>query len=767
MLIMLKDLYAIFYKNLLVAAFVAIVFFLSLLLYLEDQLPDVNSLSDIKLQIPLKIYTSDKKLIAEYGEKRRSPVSLEQIPDNLINAVIATEDHRFYEHHGVDLKGILRAISVVVTSGRKEQGGSTITMQLARNSFLNKKKTISRKIKELLLSLKIENSFSKDKILELYLNQNFFGKRAYGVAAAAEVYFGAKLEELSLGQSALLAGLLQAPSAINPIHNPEGAFARRTHVLERMFAEGYITSSELKQANFEPINVKYHDKPIEVSAPYIAEQIRLDLFKEMGEEIYTSGLEVYTTLQSKHQNAANISVLQSVLAYDKRQGYKGPVSKATKLSEFYEGADKLFANEIMEPAIVISTANNKYKVFTRDQDVVSINVGNFKNASQINLSIGDIIYIERKGDRFSLSQLPDVEGAMLSMDPNTGATTSLVGGFSFEKSKFNRIMQAYRQPGSCFKPFIYSAALENGFTLASLVNDAPIVIRDPYTLEDWRPQNDNKQFNGPTRLRMGLTRSRNIVSINLLSKIGIKKAVKYLEKFGFDAGNMTHGLSLALGAAEITPMQLATGYSVFANGGFLVKPYLIEKIKDSNGNIILESNNTQACDNYPTNLEPLVFRKPCAEQKISDEVIYLIDSALKDTIKTGTARPANVLKRKDLAGKTGSTNDHKDAWFAGYNRDLVAVSWLGYDNNSSLNEYSVKASLPMWISFMKTVLPDISEKYYKRPKNIVSVKIDTDTGNIADHNTKKPIFEHFTKETVPSKKDLLSDPEQNQIENLF
>lgn len=639
-------------------------------------LPEAAILKDVKLQVPLRIYSIDRKLIAEYGDKRCNPIPLSQIPSDLINAVIATEDRRFFNHPGVDIRGIIRATLYLIATGNKEQGGSTITMQVARNFFLSRRKTYLRKINEILLALKIEKELTKNEILELYLNKIYFGKHAYGIAAAAAVYYGKKVEELSLAQMATLAGLPQAPSSINPINSPQAALKRRNLVLDNMLSNGYITNEQYQEATLEPIETFYHGKVLELEAPYIAEMVRQELVDRFGEEIYDRGYEVITTIRSDMQVAANSALKKALLEYDQRHNNR-KTNIANDTEEFLLEDIKLNQMHI----------NKKY---------------------------------------------PEIEGAIVALNPNNGSILSLVGGFSFQKSPFNRATQAERQPGSNFKPFIYAAALENGFTPATIFNDAPIVQEGSVFLEDWRPQNHTKEFYGPTSLRTGIIKSRNLVSIRLLQTLGIEKAIEFIEKCGFSSNKLPKTLSLALGTNLVTPLELAAGFSIFSNGGYKITPNFINSIYDYQGNLLFSA----------TPSEPI--------QVISPQTAYLMTSMLQDAITKGTGKKALQLGRKDLAGKTGTTNDHFDAWYTGYNKDLVVTTWIGFDEPKSIGEYAVNTALPMWIYFMDKVLRNLPESPPVQPAGIVSVKIDPSTGLLARPEQQDSIYELFTKETVPT-----------------
>jgi penicillin-binding protein 1A len=717
--------------------------------HLEANLPDVHTLKDIQLQVPLKIYSADNKLMAEYGQKRRSPIKIEQVPQLLIDAVIATEDHRFYHHPGVDLHGIGRAVVNLISKGTKEQGGSTITMQVARNFFLTRKKTYTRKLNEILLALKIEQELTKQEILELYLNKIYFGKQAYGVAAAAEVYYGTTVDKLNLAQMAMIAGLPQAPSAINPINAPEAATKRRSHVLNKMLEYGYISQEQFDEANTQALDAKYHGRSIELDAPYVAEMVRQTLVEKFGEQIYDEGYEVFTTVDSKSQLAANNALARALLEYDQRHGVLRKIDKINlnKNQDFDKAAilahiKKHPPRNNLYPAVVINTAHNYVEILLSNGNNAKINLeqmawasnNNTLSAEQI-LKVGDVIYTYYQDKLYHLGQAPEVEGALVAINPNNGAIVSLVGGFDFEQSRYNRAVQAERQPGSAFKPFIYAAAIENGYSASTIINDAPIVESDPIAASDWRPKNYNLTFNGPTRLREALTQSRNLVSIRLLKQLGVEEAIKFIQKFGISEKSLPKSLSLALGSNHINPLELARSYSVFANGGYRIEPYVIQKIKDYNGQEIYTAQYPEVNNG--------------AEQVMSAQTSYIITSMLQDVVQHGTARKAKILGRSDIAGKTGTTNDQFDGWYAGYNRDLVAISWVGFDEPKSLKEYAVKAALPMWIYYIQEAMHDKPENPLMQPDNMVTVKIDPKTGLLAHSDQEDAVYEIYKAGTEP------------------
>lgn len=756
-------------------------------LYLESQLPDVETLKEVKLQVPLRIYTSDKRLIATYGEKRRLPVDYNDVPKDLVYAILSTEDQRFFEHPGVDVFGLGRAAFQLIRTGRKSQGGSTITMQVARNFFLSRKKTFLRKFNEILLAIKIDKELSKEKILELYLNKIYLGNRAYGVGAAARVYYGKSLKELSLAQLAMIAGLPQAPSSQNPLANPKAALKRRNHVLLRMLEEGHISQEQYDEAVQAPLTAQYHGRRATVSAPYVAEMIRQALYEHFGGEAYTKGYKVYTTIDSKLQKASNTALETALLDYDSRHGYRGPVEHLADISQISDAelSKQLKKhpsfNQQLIPALVTRIENKSIHCVLADHENITIEwqgikwarkafkkgLGTWPSSATEVVKVGDIVYVSpsAKG-HWRLAQLPTVEGAFIALSPKDGAIYALTGGFNFYKSKFNRVTQAERQPGSSFKPFIYSAALAKGYTLASLINDAPVVVDDPSQEDLWRPQNDNHRFNGPTRLRQGLVRSRNLVSIRLLKGMGIDYAIKYLQRFGFSAEKLPKSLSLALGSLTISPLELATAYAVIANGGFKIEPYLIQQITDSSNHIILKAKPRIACSHcYQPNSESTLSSDQQAPRVISEQVAYLMTQALQDVIQNGTGRGAKVLKRSDISGKTGTTNDQQDAWFAGFNSEIVSTAWVGFDNPQSLHEYGARVALPMWVDFMRVALANTPEVSMKAPTGIVSVRIDPKTGLRATASQKNSIFESFRKEFLPQEYSTIKPQSANKVSN--
>lgn len=760
--------------------------------YLEPDLPDIDSLRDVRLQVPLKVYTRDDRLIAEFGEKRRIPLDHEELPERLVQAFLAAEDANFYTHPGVDYRGLARAGVQLALTGEKRQGGSTITMQVARNFFLSSQKTYTRKLSEIFLALRIEKELSKAEILELYLNKIYLGHRAYGVGAAARVYYGKTVDELDLAQTAMIAGLPKAPSSFNPLTNPTRAVTRRNYVLSRMLELGYIDKAEYDEAHAQPVTASRYSPNIQAEAPYAAEMVRAEMVERYGEDAYTGGYSVYTTLKADEQSAANRAVRHALDDYSDRHGYYGPETQIDPLPSDPAALDAILADhpsvgELL-PAIVTTTDEESANIYLGDGKTASIDWDEMKWANPYIdkdkrgpapkkvadvVSAGDLIRVKQveKDDKqvLRLAQVPRVSGAMVALDPDNGAIRALVGGYDFYQSKFNRAVQAKRQPGSGFKAFIYSAALANGFTPASLINDAPVVFEDPSLKGAWRPENYSGKFFGPTRLRYALTKSRNLVSIRLLSNMGIETAVQHIAKFGFDPKEIPHNLSLALGSAEVTPLQMSTGYAVLANGGYRVEPFLINRIEQSDVGVIYRANPMTVCTDCPaptqddnagdqtetTSTVDTADEKPAprlAPRVLDARNRYLMYSMMQDVIRAGTATKARELGRKDIAGKTGTTNDQRDAWFNGFNEHLVANVWVGFDDNSKLGRGEVggKAALPAWIEFMHTALADMPDEEPSMPKGIVRMRIDPRTGARADASTNDAVFELFMAENAPS-----------------
>jgi penicillin-binding protein 1A len=773
--------------------------------YIAPQLPPIERLKDVQLQVPLRVFSSDGELIAEFGEQHRTPIRYENLPPLVVNAILATEDDRFFEHPGVDYQGLLRAGMELVRTGEKRQGGSTITMQVARNFFLSSEKTYLRKLTEIFLALKIERHLSKQEILELYLNKIYFGHRAYGIAAAAQVYYGVKIDELTLPQIAMIAGLPKAPSTNNPVSNPERAMERRNYVLGRMYVLGFIDAEQYRRALEEPDSASLHKAAVSVEAPYVAEMVRAYMVERFGDDAYVAGFRVVTTLVSDRQAAANAALRSGLLAYDRRHGYRGiirhtepdPDASEDTLQSLLAGIESVGG---LLPALVTDVEEKSASVYVATQGraqldwealswarayrSVNSRGPELDTAGEL-LKAGDLIYVERLPDGgWRLAQLPEVSGALVSINPRDGAIVALVGGFDFYRSKFNRAVQARRQPGSSFKPFIYSAALAKGYTVASLFNDAPVVFNDPSLETTWRPENYSGKFYGPTRMREALTHSRNLVSIRLLQAIGPGYAADYVRRFGFTPDQIPRELSLALGSGSATPLEMARAYGVWANGGFYVEPFFIREIRDTENNAVFEANPSLACPECEQTQapEPLLaetasaaFNAPeqseqgantdeaqepepvLAERVVDATNVYLMTSMMQDVVRRGTARRAMELGRNDLAGKTGTTNDQRDAWFCGFNGELVTTVWVGLDRVQPLGngETGGRAALPIWIDYMRDALREVPETVLQQPPGLVTVRIDPKTGLRLPSGQAGGVFEAFDPEHVP---DQYSEP---------
>lgn len=759
----MNQLFGVIRKLIIFSLLLCTVLVVGVLYYMEYELPDIDALNTVQLQVPLQVFTQDKKLIATFGEKRRIPIPYDQIPQPLIQAVLATEDQRYFQHAGVDIQGLGRAAVQLILTGRKLQGGSTITMQVARSFYLTRHKTFGRKLREILLAIKIEHRLKKEKILELYLNKVFLGNRAYGVAAAAEVYYGKHLDQLTIDQYAMLAGLPKAPSTLNPLANPKAAQRRRDHVLTRMHDQGYIDDATYNKAINAPLNASYHDLQTEVKAPYVAELVREQLEQMYGDSIYTDGFRVYTTIDSQLQYAANAAVKDNLLAYDQRHGYRGAeknlgIPSVDNMESWEQQLRKMPVINGLEPAAVVEMTPQTLTVLRPNGSLAVISWNGLSWArKQINADylgpkprstaqiaqLGDVIRIISTPQGFQLAQMPKAEAGLVAISPQNGAILAMTGGFDYQTSKFNRITHAQRQPGSSFKPFIYSAAFEKGYTLATVINDAPIVIENPSDNSLWRPQNDSHKFYGPTRLRTAIIESRNLVTIRILALMGLPYALDYVQRFGFTRTQLPPGLSLALGTALVTPLQLAQAYAVFANGGLRVVPYAIDNIRNSQDEVIYQAKPLIACT---ANCKKDAAIAP---RVLSTQNTYLVTSALRDVIQRGTAKLAKNLGRKDLAGKTGTTQNQVDAWFAGYSPDIVAVSWMGFDLPQSLHEYGNKAALPMWMQFIQSALKDKPERPLEQPQGIVSIRIDPATGRRAATDDSSAMFEYFMLPYVP------------------
>ena len=801
---------------------------------LVPELPDIDHLEDAQLQVPMRVYDRNEVLLAEYGEHRRIPVNFEDIPPSLINAFIAVEDDQFWEHIGVDPLALVAAAYELVTTGNKTRGGSTITMQVARNFFLSSRQTYSRKLNEILLALKIEAEFSKEKILELYVNKIYLGNRAYGVVAASQIYYKKPLNELTLAQAAMIAGLPKAPSKYNPLRNPERALIRRNHILNRMYALGYIDEESYDLARIEPVTAELHATDTVADAQYVAEMVRARLFEEYGEEAYKSGLKAYTTIDGRLQSVANQSLRQTLLDYVRRHGYRGPI-KVLDLDSLEEDpfdadlvSDQIVGN--LQQAVVTEIGEASAQALITNYETIDIpfekgldwaaqyidinRQGKKPESVSDVLKVGDVIWVEKRADNlWLLAEIPRVEGALVSIDPVDGAINALVGGFDFFKNKFNRATQARRQPGSNFKPFIYSAALEKGFTPASIINDAPVVFDDDSLEATWRPENYSGRFYGPTRFREALVKSRNLVSIRVLQAIGLRYATQYAQRFGFNKENMPYDLSLALGSGTFAPLEIARAYAVFANGGFLVDPYYLSRLESGSGEVLFRHNPRvvcRYCDEETlnaSNTETVVSRQQSNEQAIvsvnitetaagddqstddqsaditdqpkadadsnevtveveesppilyapraiSEQNAYIMRSMMREVVSRGTAVRAKALGRGDIGGKTGTTNDQVDAWFSGFNDKVVTTSWVGFDNQQTLGrrETGGRAALPMWIDYMRVALEGMEETVEAQPEGLVTVRIDDETGKRASLDTTNSRFEIFRKENAPAEK---------------
>ena len=688
------------------------------------QLPSLDALTAYQPKIPLRIYSAEGILIGEFGEERRSVISIAEVPQQLKNAVIAAEDERFYEHPGIDYVGVLRAAWANLAAGGRRQGASTITMQVARNFFLSSEKTLTRKLYEALLAFKIEHSLSKEQILELYVNQIYLGQRAYGFAAASQTYYGKALGQLSLAETAMLAGLPKAPSLYNPIANPQRAKQRQQYVLRRMTELGQIDATQYEDALKAPLRTRREVVEYSVHAEFAAEMVRQALAEHYPEDVYTRGFRVYTTIRKTDQEAAYEALRKGVLEYDRRAGYRGPEGYVelppTPEDDDFEDAlaDHADSDDLLA-AVVLSYDGKQVQAALRSGERVTIQGPGLqfaaraldpKAAPQKRIRKGAIVRVQREGKSWHILQLPEVEAAFISLDPQDGAIRSLVGGFDFGRNKFNHVTQAWRQPGSSFKPFIYSASLEKGFTAATVVSDEPVVLEAEQTgSQRWEPKNYDGKFEGPMRLRTALTKSKNMVSIRVLDAIGPKYAQEYVARFGFDAERHPPYLTMALGAGSVTAWQMARAYSVFANGGFLVQPYFIHKIVDDRGNPVALADPRRAGDE--------------ALRVLDARNAFILDNMMQDVTRSGTAARAARLGRSDLAGKTGTTNEFVDAWFAGYQPSLVGISWVGFDQPKTLgkNQTGSVVALPIWLGYMEQVLKELPEQSRSVPPGVVAV----------------------------------------------
>jgi penicillin-binding protein 1A len=784
--------------------------------YLKPALPDVDSLRDVQLQVPLRVYTRDGKLLAAIGEQRRIPVRYEQIPKKLIQAFLATEDDRFFRHHGVDWQGILRAAVANLKAGGIRQGASTITMQVARDMFLTPRRDIKRKMSEIYISLLMEAEFTKEEIFSLYVNKIFLGQRAYGVGAAAEVYFGKSLDQLTVAEMATLAGIPAAPSVVNPVASPEAARVRRAHVLGRMLELNYISQAEYDEARLSPMESRLHGASIEADAPYVAEMVRNEMQAKYGDAVYTAGYKVYTTIDSRLQAAATVALRTGLLEYDRRHGYRGATAKVdiAKLTSPKDMEGQLEEFPViggLRPAIVETVEAKSAKIYVKDigeatlpweklswarRELPEEKVDRAPTQASEILTRGDVIYtVGRTAQSLLFVQVPQAQSALVSVDPKDGAVVALVGGFDYFQSKFNRVTQARRQPGSGFKPFVYAAAFDKGFTPASIVLDAPIVIDEAGMEQAWRPKESENRFAGPVRLRDALVHSRNLVSVRLMRAIGGEYTWNYVTRFGFDKSQLPNDLTLALGTAELSPLQVAIGYAAFANGGYKVSSYFIDRVEDAGGKVLQQATPALACfqcdrvtdpapaagaitaagastaartpstegaantararatqlDTAPHDGKTMIPAKNLAPQIIRPQVAYLLADMMKDVIRRGTGVRARSLNRDDIGGKTGTTNDRHDAWFNGFNGDLVTTVWTGFDQDRSLGEgeEGARVAVPTWTYFMHEALAHAPKHGVPVPDGIVAARISPETGLLASSDNPNSIIEYFIEGNLP------------------
>ncbi len=725
--------------------------FATLVIY--SNLPSLETLTDYRPKIPLRIYSDEGLLIGEFGAERRNVVSISEVPTHLKQAILAAEDDRFYDHGGVDYMGVLRAAYSNFTAGTVRQGASTITMQVARNFFLTPEKTLTRKFSEVLLAFKIEQNLSKDKILELYINQIYLGQRSYGFSAAAHTYFGKSLQEIDIAEAALLAGLPKAPSSYNPISNPKRAKSRQLYVLGRLHKLNHISNEELHELEKQPIPVKKQStSSMAIPAHYVTEMVRQVIYDRYQEETYSKGIKVYTTIRQLDQEAAYRALRKNILDYDRRHGYRGAegyvdlLKNGTNQEKTLDDAlDETNDSDDIYAAIVLAVKPNAVQAYRKGGEIVEI-IGdglkfaqkyliNKREAGKKYIIPGALIRIQKDKESWHIVQLPDIEAALVSLDPNDGAIRALIGGFDFQRNQFNHVTQAWRQPGSSFKPFIYSAALEKGFTPATIINDAPLSFSATQTgSRSGEPRNFDGKFDGPMRLRTALTKSKNLVSIRILQAIGVQYTQDYITRFGFDADQHPPYLPMALGAGSVTPMQMAAGYAVFANGGFRIAPYFIKSIEDEKGSIIEQ-------------FHPISVTNG-AKRVIDPRNAFLMTNMMQDVISHGTAVRAKQLGRADLAGKTGTTSNFIDTWFCGFQRNLVSIAWAGYDEPRSLghNETGGRVALPMWMDYMASVLKGVPMAEYKAPAGVTSARINSITGF---REATGDIVEYFLNEQLP------------------
>ncbi len=742
--------------------------FAALVIY--SSLPSLDSLTDYRPKVPLRIYSEEGLLIGEFGAERRNVVQISEVPAHLKQAILAAEDDRFYEHGGVDYLGVLRAAYSNFSAGSVRQGASTITMQVARNFFLTREKTLTRKFSEALLAFKIEHNLSKDKILELYVNQIYLGQRSYGFAAAAQTYFGKSLQEINIAEAAMLAGLPKAPSGYNPIVNPKRAKSRQLYVLGRLHKLNHISDEELNELEKQPIAVRKQSSTLAMPADYVAEMVRQIIYDRYQEDAYSNGIKVYTTIRQLDQEAAYQALRKNIIEYDRRRGYRGPeayidlLKNGTNQEKTLDDAlDEISESEDIFAAIVLAVKPNIVQAYRKGGEIIEISgdglkfaqkfLANKKEAGKKYITPGALIRIQKdKKEKWHIAQLPELEAALVSLNPNDGAIYALVGGFDFHKNQFNHVTQAWRQPGSSFKPFIYSAALEKGFTPATIINDAPLSFSAAQTGSQlWEPKNFDGKFEGPMRMRTALVKSKNLVSIRILQAIGIQYAQDYITRFGFDSSRHPPYLPMALGSGSVTPMQMAVGYSVFANGGYRIAPYFIKRIEDEKGNIIEQ-------------FQPITPLNG-AKRVIDPRNAFIMTHMMQDVVNYGTAAKAKQLGRTDLAGKTGTTSNFVDAWFCGFQKDLVTVAWTGYDEPKSLgnNETGGRIALPIWMDYMGPVLKGVPMAEYKPPTGILATKINSATGF---RESTGDINEYFFSEHLPPVSDNVVDPTPKVTKDL-
>lgn len=743
-------------------------------------LPDIETIKTVQLKVPLRIYSSDGLLLGEYGDQRRIPIKIADTPPALIAAVLAAEDDRYYQHAGVDYRGVLRAMYTNFVSGSRAQGASTITMQVARNFYLTKERTYLRKAREALLALRLEQYLSKDEILELYLNKIFLGHRAYGFGAAANVYYGKPLGELDIPQYAMLAALPKAPSSVNPLSNPKDAKTRRDYILSRMRDLGFLSMTEYSEYVESSLTAELHISEVELKAPYVAEQIRREMFDRFGEAAYEDGYSVYSTIISTNQLSASQSLREGLIQYDRRHGFRGPIrnwdlDQLGTAEQIYDVLRHIEPSQDIIPVIITEVHEDRVTAVNKSSEAITIPWENLQWARRYQsarllgpkpqtpsdvLDLGDIVFVRLVEDSgWTLVQIPDVNGAIISINPKDGAVLAMVGGFDYYLDKFNRATQGKRLMGSTIKPFVYSAAIDNGFTSASLISGAPIVVEDQQSEILWRPQNYSGKFTGETRLREALARSLNLVSVRLIRGLGIDTTINHITKFGFDQTSLPSGFSLALGSAEETPLNVVTGFAVFANGGHIVEPYFIDIVKDQYDRVVLRGKTTEVCsgclfqlDSENERLESLSHAPvKRAQRVISSANAYIMTDLLRGVVREGTGRRALSLNRADLAGKTGTTNDFEDAWFSGFNAEIATTVWVGFDKPADLgrNEHGSGLALPIWIDYMKTALQNVPESSLEPPDSIVTQFINAKTGEAVPEDSSDALRESFIAGTQP------------------